>query len=917
MTDAPQPLYTVTEHEQPVALALTFPEGVRPSEFLTKTVAWTPGGHVALMSLAAALREGKGARLPTRSLAALLDLLVPGLERLRPDLALRPLKGERVTPAQLEFAWLDETSGNPADALQRWLQHEFKKLVKEDPRAKAELQQVWTMLMEGKLLELRQPERHLLPWGQSENATATPQNGAEFNFLLDWVARKLEGQTLFPNLPPVRRIVRRDSFRSKTAELMTDPVPTAGKAESFSLVLRVQVVTLPGVSQPLILMDVTKRRWVTRLKDYPPKGTCSGFAFPTDRSIAVRFDVKAYRGEFTVGDEFITLARELQLPHDLSVKQLAKGEATSEKGQVRVALRHGFGFHNVDAGVPERDKLDAFQQVKAILGPEGLVPWTDFQEVKYRRTRRAHRDLLNDDQLEKASDHPEDPGDEVDRTVQALKRIHPEEPTLILAHHPAVEADAKRAAEIIRSMTANHLNVELVRLPENVHGQRNALPFDDVKDASLRGQHRVTAWQDWLSELQQGLKGLQPTGVLVMAPKEYEGRTEDSVNKPAGRKAIASALKLPVQYLLPMEGADAEDFSYRVQFAWRDLTWAHVGRIDNVIDEVARHFPGTPPQEVLALSVIQRNDKSDGRLGAKIPVAFKLDLSTQVTYARMAHLVGRQVETTPWEPLPQLLVRLASMPAPEMGTGTNEQRTNFERFCRDIINEAADSGSAPLVLINSTHSASMWPWLRDTDINPETIDFATAGLGFQERWPDVRLVRIREGYTPQLLLDKYYECTPAQEGSGQKRTVSVPTSKSGALYSVEQAKLPLYFSIGKRDLHQHKRGLSCVHDVELLQDAGKTPDGHTLKQIITKKPSYKQWPTPNAVELTLAKLLPDDQPQLVARFVELLRSGYGHYAEASTLPAPLFFERVVKEYITEFVDDNEPSELDTDDLTAE
>lgn len=43
-----------------------------------------------------------------------------------------------------------------------------------------------------------------------------------------------------------------------------------------------------------------------------------------------------------------------------------------------------------------------------------------------------------------------------------------------------------------------------------------------------------------------------------------------------------------------------------------------------------------------------------------------------------------------------------------------------------------------------------------------------------------------------------------------------------------------------------------------------------------------------------------DDPDRIAEFVERLRYGFGHYAEWTTLPAPLFFERVIREYISGF-----------------
>ena len=44
----------------------------------------------------------------------------------------------------------------------------------------------------------------------------------------------------------------------------------------------------------------------------------------------------------------------------------------------------------------------------------------------------------------------------------------------------------------------------------------------------------------------------------------------------------------------------------------------------------------------------------------------------------------------------------------------------------------------------------------------------------------------------------------------------------------------------------------------------------------------------------------DDDPDQVARLVEWLRQCYAHFGEWSVKPAPLFFERVLKEYIADY-----------------
>lgn len=49
-----------------------------------------------------------------------------------------------------------------------------------------------------------------------------------------------------------------------------------------------------------------------------------------------------------------------------------------------------------------------------------------------------------------------------------------------------------------------------------------------------------------------------------------------------------------------------------------------------------------------------------------------------------------------------------------------------------------------------------------------------------------------------------------------------------------------------------------------------------------------------------------DNPDDLAHLVESLRYSFGHYGDWVSLPAPLFFERVVRDYISDFhIDDNE------------
>jgi len=62
--------------------------------------------------------------------------------------------------------------------------------------------------------------------------------------------------------------------------------------------------------------------------------------------------------------------------------------------------------------------------------------------------------------------------------------------------------------------------------------------------------------------------------------------------------------------------------------------------------------------------------------------------------------------------------------------------------------------------------------------------------------------------------------------------------------------------------------------------------------------------------VTLKQL--DDDPDRLAALVESLRYGFGHYSDWTALPGPLFFERVVRYYISEFAIEDEHTEVAED-----
>ena len=55
----------------------------------------------------------------------------------------------------------------------------------------------------------------------------------------------------------------------------------------------------------------------------------------------------------------------------------------------------------------------------------------------------------------------------------------------------------------------------------------------------------------------------------------------------------------------------------------------------------------------------------------------------------------------------------------------------------------------------------------------------------------------------------------------------------------------------------------------------------------------------------------------MAELAEHLRYGFGHYSEWTILPAPLFFARVVRDYISGFALDENAADDDVEDSEAD
>ncbi|WP_163435785.1 RNaseH domain-containing protein, partial [Escherichia coli] len=80
-----------------------------------------------------------------------------------------------------------------------------------------------------------------------------------------------------------------------------------------------------------------------------------------------------------------------------------------------------------------------------------------------------------------------------------------------------------------------------------------------------------------------------------------------------------------------------------------------------------------------------------------------------------------------------------------------------------------------------------------------------------------------------------------------------------------------------------------------LQGIGKL---HVEQARSLKEESYR---IAGSIEIAVMHRVGGDDPDAIASLITKLRSGYGHTASSTSLPAPLFFEAKLRDYVPSFV----------------
>lgn len=907
----------------PVPLAFVFDDSPVQPEHIVTVVSWSLAALPLLRDLhkhfaSLAPREG----LPVEALRGRLE--VTDADNLRLDRGLG-LWGR--SPAILWTACATELARERvSSAVLGWLVND----VEVDEAAATDLvQRLKHLARAGQVVEVARRTAQVFCWEQTRSGTATGArtNREGYADLADFVVRQLEGKELLPGLGGLRRIAS-GRLDSNQAELITEPV--LDQAASFSVVVRVRVLSFPGRATPVVALELSRRVWTRAFKRTAAR-ELSAFALPDGTHTALRFTLKRRRETGDSGttfayhpdSDFPPIARAFGLPLDLAGDTIAADGHRLQDCRLLVVHKHGVGKRVVvKQGIPDLDKLTAFRQMEALLAPVGLRPWQGLLELS-----SATRSIKDRNQKWRDRDADEDRRKAFQRwqgeAKAAIASCYADAHHMIIAYHSSCYDDARRAQALLGEMLDSHVQVQLVPIPPGVHGPRAKLPSPASKTPRNRdfAEQRTRDWLPFVTEVRRYECNMNASidGVLVIAPEWYAPGSahDDPVNKRAGRITLARELRVPVQYLRPEreDGQEfrknqdpAERFETRLMMAWLDLAWKNIGRIKSqeLADVAALIYRPTcaddhpvvsPPDRVLAIGILRRNSTRLNNESSFVPFGIELDVERGRCSARFARERGSSFEITPLMPLPEVLAELAASGPIQLVTNKaarqDQLQERSQRFFHEIATEFCQSAERPLLLIDAVSCRGAWPWVADTKLDGENI--LVAGHPHAEAdWGNVRIVRVRTDNGPKILFDRYYKGICAE--TSEVVCYDAPTWAEAQLFKLADTQASVYFSFGSL-LQKRVRGTSCYREIDGLSKTRGKSKAYARKRMGIYKDA---WATPNAVEFTVAKTARGESPDQLVQFVEWLRTLYAHIGDWTTKPAPLFFDGVLKDYLADY-----------------
>ncbi len=913
-----------------VAFAMEFAEDAPQLTKHVVAVSWTPQALTVLRQIlddakahVRAKDEDATRNLPYAFLRAQLHLRIDDWVGISDDVGLRSPYAPKAGAPDKPWAYLLSTDARSdlkkiKEAFAMWAEGPLAHFCESRGAFAHGVSSLRRLGEEDKLVRGGASRVQIFPWGglpPARYGTPTP-----FDVTAGVLAARLAGHEIFPDLGPVVRIVG-DSERN-SAEVMTRPRKEAGGW--FSLVCHLSMQTLPGDSRRLIFCEFKRRRWADSVKSgYTVNSAIRGFVLPH----AMRPN-SAY--QFTVarkGDKWTTDLGYEQYEHAFGLAEGHQGEAVFKypndeaAASVVVMLKAEVTEQRgskLQAGVPLVDQADAFERIADLLGDLGLRRFRDFKAVKTKPVKAPpltmlkaevtlarlldqhdEADASSGDALEAVTGEPVDrwfrkglptPEAKRDRVVAAIRTLTAGTAYLADAQRQNlyVVTDTAEDIEWIKTtadaLLGQHVKVVSVRLPANTHGPKQHFPEGNSRQ---RFEARMREWVKFADQIKLPPRSM----VLVEAPLFYpveggKAKRDDRVNKLAARIALAG-FGCTVQYLLPSEPGRLDKFLPRVQAALLDLVFGHAGSVWGLKQACDACFrEASAPNWVGAVSSLVVFGDIPPRRPQSVLVATKLERETGRAWVRFAHQ-SAEFTLSEWMRFDEGAKYLAStrVELPHQG---EQQRELMSEFLVSTFDHLAEIDPNAVVFIDSTRAAKLASWLTDVSTRENKREVAPS-LFAGERWPGLRLLRIRE-QSPAIGQEN---SVPAEADEALPVKVWTSTQR---LFRVNGTAIPTYWSLAKPSTH-HKRGASCYRTM-LLPTSSKGKVAAGKFSPFPAQPD-KQHLNARAVEVAVLQKQDGDDDAQLASFAQHLRAGMLTARNETwvTTPTPLRIIEKLTEYL--------------------
>lgn len=495
-----------------------------------------------------------------------------------------------------------------------------------------------------------------------------------------------------------------------------------------------------------------------------------------------------------------------------------------------------------------------------------------------------------------------------ERNIRFLESVHGESKPLLWVIGGTVEQQAI-IESVSKSLFGDKVEVAKQGMPLGVHGLQNALPGGDLPTKE-RFELRVKAWKPLTDNIAAFVRGtFRMNFALICAANEEGGKPEDPVNYYAGIHAM-SLIGANVHHVLPPDASTPdteekakENFLQRVQSALLDVFLAHAGLVANLQDFVQSLYGDKKPKAIYGVQAVRSLIKVPGETSVAFILFTRLPVDSGVVEANFVYRSGSRTMKSGWMRLSSALTWLGKQR--HMKESDNLWlKANFVNETKSMLSQIAQEDPCAVVLIDQEPVHGLWPGIRDEDINATGkamiggVDLTSSAV-----IKNMTLVRIRRNANTiglRTLMQTSFESAGETSNDDYYTTAKkivdlTPGGSTGRSYG------QFITTMGYSNKAQGKRGSSCYKKTERFVVVGKGTDekGFIRKEMT---PPRTEMPLPAPSDVTVLHCPTDIEPAAVAVLVTGLRVGAAHFNDWTSLPAPLFYQRKVDDYIIRFPD---------------